>query len=314
MQNETVISAVAAQDRQICISKMALPTVNCAPLSSTQVRSVHMSSFGPESTSLGWSEGNTDGLDSLADVIAILRYKDRQHLAALLTAAYVDFEYLDMGFSYTSDAEIVFVNGVIHAPISACMALRDLSQKDQDDILDALQEVWPVTEAGGMYIKNISFNISKDSLGDELTNLFTSSTGWQRVDRTLGRIRELLATASTEEHFQEVGVLCREGLISVAQAVFDPRQHPPLPNDNTDASDTDVKRMLARYVAVEHYGASGQEVRKCVNSSVDLANKVTHRRSSTYRDAALCAQATFNVVGLISLISGKRDRDEPTSP
>ncbi len=132
-----------------------------------------MSTSRTQSTASGWSEGNTDGLDSLADVIAILRYKDRQHLAALLTAAYVNFEYLDMGFSYTSDAEIVFVNGVIHAPISACMALRDLSQKDQDDILDALQEVWPVTEAGGMYIKNISFNISKDSLGDELTHLFT---------------------------------------------------------------------------------------------------------------------------------------------
>ena len=173
-----------------------------------------------------------------------------------------------------------------------------------------LSEIWPASEAGGMVIQNVSYNINKDSLRDGLTHLFTNPLGWQRVDRTMGRIRELLTTASTEEQFQEVGVLCRDGLISVAQAVFDARQHPKLPDDNTDATDTDVKRMIARFVAAECPGASSQEVRKCVNSAVDLANKVTHRRTSAYRDAALCAQATFNVIGLITLISGKRDRDE----
>ena len=249
-------------------------------------------------------------MDSLADVIVILRYEDRQDLAALLADAHVDFEYLDTGFSLTSDADIDFVNAAIQAPLPACKALRELSKKDQDTILDALREVWPASEAGGMYIRDVSYNINMDSLRDGLTQLFTNPIGWQRVDRTMDRIRELLTTASTEEHFQELGVLCREGLISVAQAVFDLSQHPPLPNDNTDVSDTDVKRMIARYVAVECPGASGQEVRKCVNSAVDLANKVTHRRTSAYRDAALCAQATFNVIGLIALVSGKRDREE----
>ena len=271
-----------------------------------------MSSTEPQCTSSGLSEGNTNGLDSLADVIAILRYKDLQHLSVLLADAYVDFELLDVGFLNNSDAVTAIVNGAMYAPISACMVLRDLSQEDQDAILEALREVWPLTEASGMYLSKVSYNISRDSLRDELTHLFTSPTGWQRVDRTMNRIRELLTIASTEEHFQEVGVLCREGLISVAQAVFDPTQHPPVPNDSTDVSDTDVKRMLARYVAVEYLGASGQEFRKCVNSTLDLANKVTHRRTSDYRGAALCAQATFNVVGLISLIAGKRDRDNPS--
>ena len=256
-------------------------------------------------------EGETESLDSLADVIAILRYEGRQDLSALLADAHVQFEYLDTGFSLTSDAEIEFVNAAIYAPISACKALRDLGENDQQAILEALQDVWPASEAGGMYIRNVSYNINKDSLRDGLTYLFSNPIGWQRVDRTMDRIRELLTIASTEEHFQEVGVLCREGLISVAQAVFDPKQHPPLSNDNTNVSATDVKRMLARYLAVEISGSSTQEFRRCVNDAVDLANKVTHRRSSDYRGAALCAQATFNVIGLISLISGKRDRDEP---
>ena len=249
-------------------------------------------------------------MDSLADVVAILRYEDRQDLSALLADAYVDFEYLDTGFSMTSDAEFDLTNANVYAPISACKTLRELPQEDENVILGALQDAWPATEAGGMVIRSVSYNINKDSLRDGLTHLFTNPLGWKRVDRTMDRIRELLTTASTEEHFQEVGVLCREGLISVAQAVFDSRQHPPLPNDNTDVSDTDVKRMIARYVASEYPGASAREVRKCANSAVDLANKVTHRRTSTYRDAALCAQATFNVIGLVALISGRRDRDE----
>ena len=37
-------------------------------------------------------------------------------------------------------------------------------------------------------------------------------TGWQRVDRTMGEIRRRLAEAVDEEHFQAVGLLCREVL------------------------------------------------------------------------------------------------------
>ena len=258
-------------------------------------------------------EGDAQNLDSLAEVIAILRYENRQDLSALLAEAYIDFEYLDTGFS-TSGARIGFVNAAIYAPIPACKALRELGKEDQDRILDALREVWPASEASGMYIGDVSYNINRDSLRDGLTHLFSNPLGWQRVDRTMDRIRGLLTIASTEEHFQEVGVLCREGLISVAQAVFDPGQHPPLPNDNAEVSETDVKRMIARYVAVECSGASDQEVHRCVNGAIDLANKVTHSRTSDYRGAALCAQATFNVIGLISLISGKRDPDESSRP
>jgi hypothetical protein len=51
-------------------------------------------------------------------------------------------------------------------------------------------------------------------------------TGWQRVDRTVTHLRQQLAKAETEEQFQAVGLLCREALISLAQAVFKPDEHP----------------------------------------------------------------------------------------
>ena len=253
-------------------------------------------------------QSDTQSMHSLADVVVILRFEDRQDLAALLTDAYVDFEYLETVFALTSDSQWDLVNAAINAPISSCRALRELSKADKGVIVDALQEAWPASDAGGIAIQSVSYSINKESLRDDLTHLYTSPIGWQRVDRTMDRIRGLLTTASTEEQLQEVGMLCREGLISVAQAVFDERQHPPLPDDNTDVSASDVKRMIARYIASECAGASSQEIRKCVNSAVDLANKVTHRRTSAYRDAALCAQVTFNVTGLIAIISGKRDR------
>ena len=249
-------------------------------------------------------------MESLRDIVAILRHEGRQDLAALLFSAFVDFEYVDTGFSMTSDAEFELSIANIYSPMAACKALRELSNGDKDIILNALQEVWPCGEGGGMVIQSVSYSIDKDSLRDDITELYANPIGWHRVDRTTDRIRELLATASTVEHFQEVGVLCREALISMAQAVFDPKQHPTLSNDNTDVSQTDVKRMIARYVSSEYPGARGQEIRKCVHSTVDLANQATHRRNSDFRDAALCAQATMNAIGLIAVISGKRDRGE----
>jgi hypothetical protein len=67
-------------------------------------------------------------------------------------------------------------------------------------------------------------------------------TGWDRVDRTVTEARKRLESATTEEQFQAVALLCREILISLARAVFDPQRHPTL--DGVHASDTDAKRML----------------------------------------------------------------------
>ena len=153
-------------------------------------------------------------MEPLGDVIAFLRFEGREDLSALLADAYVDFEYLDTVFSITGDAELQLTNANIYAPISASKTLRELSKGDKDLILDSLREVWPVSESGGMVIQSVSYTINKESLSVATTHLFTSPIGWQRVDRTMDRIRELLVTASTEEQYQEVGVLCREGLIS----------------------------------------------------------------------------------------------------
>ena len=140
--------------------------------------------------------------------------------------------------------------------------------------------------------------------------VFPEPTGWPRIDRALGNARTSLESASTEEQFQTVGLLCREVLISLAQTVFDPDRHPPL--DDVKVSKTDAKRMLDRYLAVELAGGSNAIARKHAKASLDLANELQHERTAAFRKAALCAQATASVVNIIAILSGIRDPESRT--
>ncbi len=135
------------------------------------------------------------------------------------------------------------------------------------------------------------------------------ATGWEKVDRTVDEFRRRLAEAQTEEQFQVVGLLCREALISLGQAVYHPDRHPS--PDGIDPSPTDAKRMLSAYVAVELTGGSNEAVRRHARASVDLAVELQHRRTATFREAALCAEATTSVINVIAIISGRRDPAAP---
>jgi hypothetical protein len=130
-------------------------------------------------------------------------------------------------------------------------------------------------------------------------------TGWTRVDRTVTEIRNRLASAETEEHFQAVGLLCREVLISAGQAVFDPDRHPSV--DGVKVSRTDAKRMLEGYLASVVSGSANEYVRKHARAAIDLAVHLQHKRTATFRDAAICVEATTSVVNLLAIISGQRD-------
>jgi hypothetical protein len=130
-------------------------------------------------------------------------------------------------------------------------------------------------------------------------------TGWARVDRAVTEMRERLAEAATEEQFQAVGLLCRESLISLGQAVFDPIQHPTL--DGKPASSTDAKRMLEAYIAVAFAGGHNEYTRKHARAAFDLANHLQHERTASFRTAAACVEATGSIVNLIAIMAGLRD-------
>jgi hypothetical protein len=129
-------------------------------------------------------------------------------------------------------------------------------------------------------------------------------TGWEKVDRTVDKIMTGLEKAKDETEFQTVGLLCRECLISLAQAVFDPNKHKP--TDGTEASETDAYRMLEAYFSAEFPGSENEALRKHAKASLTLANSLQHKRTAKYKDAALCSEATRTTVNIVAITSGKR--------
>jgi hypothetical protein len=144
-----------------------------------------------------------------------------------------------------------------------------------------------------------------NSSAPKTSGIFDEPTGWVRVDRGLNEIRNRLADAKTEEQYQTIGLLCREVLISLAQIVYNPSMHPTL--DGVNPSDTDYKRMIEAYLAQELSGSSNEVARKHAKASFDFANDLQHHRTASFRDAALCAEATTSAVNIIAIISGQRN-------
>ncbi|WP_372784604.1 hypothetical protein [Phenylobacterium sp.] len=126
-------------------------------------------------------------------------------------------------------------------------------------------------------------------------------TGWERVDRTVAKARAALEAASAEEDWQGIGLLCREAMISLAQAVYDPALHDSL--DGLAPSATDANRMLEAYIAYAFPGPSNKEVRAHGRASLALALNLQHRRTATRQLAALCLEATSSTVSVISIIA-----------
>lgn len=128
-------------------------------------------------------------------------------------------------------------------------------------------------------------------------------TGWERVDRSLARARAAFDVASVEEEFQALGLLCREVMISLGQAVYDEAVHESV--DGVKPSSTDAKRMLEAYVRHEMPGVGYKEVRAHVRAAVDLAVHFQHRRTANRQLAALCLEATASAVAVVAIIAGR---------
>ena len=65
--------------------------------------------------------------------------------------------------------------------------------------------------------------------------------------------------------------------------------------------------MLEGFIAAELAGSSNEEVRRHAKAALALANSLVHRRTATFREAAMCAEASTAVVNLLAIISGRRD-------
>jgi len=130
-------------------------------------------------------------------------------------------------------------------------------------------------------------------------------TGWDRVDRVIVKARANLQAAAAEEDWQAIGLLCREAIISLAQAVYDPEIHESI--DGVTPSSTDANRMLEAYIGHAFPGGSNKEVRAHARASLALALNLQHRRTATRQLAALCLEATASTAAVISIIARPGD-------
>lgn len=138
--------------------------------------------------------------------------------------------------------------------------------------------------------------------------MIDSTIDWSAVDRALMKAAEQLRRGSNTEDFQSIGLFCREALISLAQAVFDPFQHKI--EDSVQSSPTDSKRMLDAFFTLELSGGSNEEARRHARAAVSLTDALVHRRTATYRDAALCLEATYSTANLVSIVTGRSEAEQ----
>jgi hypothetical protein len=138
-------------------------------------------------------------------------------------------------------------------------------------------------------------------------------TGWDRVDRTLAKAHDSIRSARHEEDFQTIGLLCREILISLGQAVFDPTAHST--DDGVVPSNTDGGRMIEAFLRTAASGGSNENVRKHARAALSLAVELQHKRTADFRGAALCLEATSSITNIVAILSGRRDTaiDSPSS-
>ncbi|MSQ35761.1 MAG: hypothetical protein EXR63_01275 [Dehalococcoidia bacterium] len=129
-------------------------------------------------------------------------------------------------------------------------------------------------------------------------------TGWPLVDRQATALRSRLNGVRNEEDFQAVGLLARELMISLAQAVYRREEH-GAGADGIWPSDTDAKRMIDAFIGTVLGGGGNEALRRSLRSVVDVAVAVQHDRSATITDAALCAELALASLNLLWIVSGQ---------
>lgn len=128
---------------------------------------------------------------------------------------------------------------------------------------------------------------------------------WERINRTVVKIKQSSSVARNEEDFQQVGLLCRDVIISLAQAVFIPSVHGLTDEKGTEIGKDDAVRMIGNYVNICLKGSSNEELRAYARTTNKLANNLTHRRNASKQDMLLCVSATIALINFIGIIENK---------
>ena len=134
---------------------------------------------------------------------------------------------------------------------------------------------------------------------------FVELDDWERIRRTVTKIKRDSSIAKNEEDFQSIGLLCREVIISLAQAVYNPVVHGTEDEKGVKIGETDAVRMIGNYISIELSGSSNDELRAYAKNTNKLANRLTHERNATKKDMLLSVSSTIALINFIGIIAGK---------
>lgn len=134
---------------------------------------------------------------------------------------------------------------------------------------------------------------------------FVQLDDWERIKRTVTKIKRDSNNAKDEEDFQTVGLLCRDVIISLAQAVYNPTLHGKTDEKGVSIGNTDANRMICNYINVELSGSSNEELRAYAKYTNKLANRLTHERNATKKDMLLTVASTLALINFIGIIEDK---------
>lgn len=128
---------------------------------------------------------------------------------------------------------------------------------------------------------------------------------WDRINRAVIKIKQSSNVAKNEEDFQQIGLLCRETIISLAQAVFNPDIHGTKDEKGVEIGKTDAVRMIGNYINVRLAGSSNEELRAYAKTTNNLANLLTHKRDAEKQDMLLSVSATIALINFIGILEKK---------
>jgi hypothetical protein len=113
-----------------------------------------------------------------------------------------------------------------------------------------------------------------------------------------------MGAAQSELDFQNIGNSCREAILTLAQAVYDPaaHKHP----EGKAVSSGDAGGMLDAYLSTTMTGKGNATARALVRAAETFASSVTHDRAGTAAEARMAVEATSFLFTMIQIIAATR--------
>jgi len=137
-------------------------------------------------------------------------------------------------------------------------------------------------------------------------------TPWEEINKYQNIILEQLRIASEPIHFQNIGNTGRTIMQKISDIVFNPLMHKA--PTNIDLSEGKFKNRLHTYIKASLGGGDNKEIRDyalsvidTAESSIDLANMLTHSLNADSFIAESCVISTISAINLIKIISDKTD-------